>query len=190
MRGRPRGAGWSVSRAAPTRRRARSTAGTPPSTRSPGCAVGCSPAVRPPPHGAIRPRTNSCAPPPGSSPCTTPRNGSATPPAASRHTTQELAVGARGAWRNADPCMGRRHRHSLRVRDLREVRGADAVAEACAGHLREATRDGRIRASSSTAPPTSTVRRLSPGPAARQRPSPLRPGQIPHVWSRPLVIDC
>lgn len=63
-----------------------------------------------------------------------------------RHTTGELVFGARVAWRNANRCIGRLYWNSLTVRDRRDVRDAREVAEECAEHLREATRDGRIRA--------------------------------------------
>ncbi|MEU9206484.1 nitric oxide synthase oxygenase [Streptomyces sp. NPDC048415] len=63
-----------------------------------------------------------------------------------RHTREELVFGARVAWRNANRCIGRLYWHSLRVRDRRDVRDAEDVAEASADHLREATREGRIRA--------------------------------------------
>jgi nitric-oxide synthase len=86
-----------------------------------------------------------------------------------RHTTQELVFGARVAWRNANRCIGRLYWRSLRVRDLRDVRGADAVAEASADHLREATRDGRIRALISVFAPD----------------EPSRPG--PRIWNEQLV---
>ncbi|MEU6254557.1 nitric oxide synthase oxygenase [Streptomyces sp. NPDC047043] len=86
-----------------------------------------------------------------------------------RHTTEELVFGARVAWRNANRCIGRLYWRSLRVRDLRDVRAADAVAEASADHLREATRDGRIRALISVFAPD----------------EPGRPG--PRIWNEQLV---
>lgn len=61
------------------------------------------------------------------------------------HTTDELAFGARVAWRNAARCIGRLYWNSLRIRDRREVHAPADVAEECVGHLREATRGGRIR---------------------------------------------
>lgn len=62
-----------------------------------------------------------------------------------RHTPDELAFGARVAWRNAARCIGRLYWNSLRVRDRREVRTPAGVAAECVEHLREATRGGRIR---------------------------------------------
>jgi len=61
------------------------------------------------------------------------------------HTPDELAFGARVAWRNSSRCIGRLYWQSLHVRDRREVTAApDIVAESVA-HLREATNGGRIR---------------------------------------------
>ncbi|MFI5607910.1 nitric oxide synthase oxygenase [Amycolatopsis sp. NPDC051903] len=75
-----------------------------------------------------------------------------------RHTQAELAYGARVAWRNSARCIGRLYWRSLRVRDCRHVRDAAGIAGECVTHLREATRQGRIR-------PTLTV--FAPdGPAA------------------------
>jgi nitric-oxide synthase, bacterial len=62
-----------------------------------------------------------------------------------RHTKAELTFGARVAWRNAARCIGRLYWQSLRVRDRRQVSSPVEVAADCVEHLREATRDGRIR---------------------------------------------
>jgi nitric-oxide synthase, bacterial len=62
-----------------------------------------------------------------------------------RHTAEELAFGARVAWRNSSRCIGRMYWHSLRVRDRREVTKASDVAAESVAHLREATNGGRIR---------------------------------------------
>ncbi|MFF6787892.1 nitric oxide synthase oxygenase [Streptomyces filamentosus] len=61
------------------------------------------------------------------------------------HTPEELAFGARVAWRNAARCIGRLYWSSLVVRDLRGVSSADGIAAACAEHLRVAGNGGRIR---------------------------------------------
>ncbi|WP_084728812.1 nitric oxide synthase oxygenase [Streptacidiphilus neutrinimicus] len=61
------------------------------------------------------------------------------------HTPQELAFGARVAWRNASRCIGRLYWRSLVVRDLRHLRRPDDVAEQCFEHLRVAANGGRIR---------------------------------------------
>jgi nitric-oxide synthase, bacterial len=60
------------------------------------------------------------------------------------HTQEELAFGARAAWRNSTRCIGRPYWHSLQVRDRREVASAAGIAAECIAHLREATNDGRI----------------------------------------------
>ncbi|WP_376778560.1 nitric oxide synthase oxygenase [Kitasatospora kifunensis] len=62
-----------------------------------------------------------------------------------RHTAEELAFGAKVAWRNSARCIGRLYWRSLVVRDLREVSSADELAEECFEHLRLATNGGRIR---------------------------------------------
>ncbi|MFF5636077.1 nitric oxide synthase oxygenase [Streptomyces sp. NPDC012825] len=61
------------------------------------------------------------------------------------HTPDELAFGARVAWRNAARCIGRLYWRGLVVRDLRHVASAGGVAEACFEHLRLAGNGGRIR---------------------------------------------
>ncbi|GAA4044811.1 nitric oxide synthase oxygenase [Nonomuraea soli] len=61
------------------------------------------------------------------------------------HTPQELAFGARVAWRNSSRCIGRLYWRSLKVRDRRKVSTAEGVALECVQHLREATGDGRLR---------------------------------------------
>ena len=61
------------------------------------------------------------------------------------HTPDELAFGARVAWRNSSRCIGRLYWNSLRVRDRREVTAAPDVAGESVTHLREATNGGRIR---------------------------------------------
>src|SRR5690242_5919277 len=78
------------------------------------------------------------------------------------HTADELAYGARVAWRNSSRCIGRLYWRSLRIRDRRGVGQAERVAAECFDHLAEATCEGRIR-------PTITVfapdRPGRPGPA-------------------------
>lgn len=60
-------------------------------------------------------------------------------------TFDELAFGARVAWRNAARCIGRLYWNSLRVRDSRGIANPAAVAADCVEHLNAATRGGRIR---------------------------------------------
>jgi nitric-oxide synthase, bacterial len=85
------------------------------------------------------------------------------------HTADELAFGARAAWRNSSRCIGRLYWRSLRVRDRRHVTGAAQVAAEAFAHLREATNRGRVR-------PTITV--FAPG-------TPGRPG--PRIWNDQLI---
>jgi nitric-oxide synthase len=86
-----------------------------------------------------------------------------------RHTEGELAFGARVAWRNSARCIGRLYWQSLRVRDMRKVRDAGAIAAQCAEHLRSATNGGRIR-------PTVTV--FAPD-------TPRQPA--PRIWNEQLI---
>jgi nitric-oxide synthase len=85
------------------------------------------------------------------------------------HTTEELAFGARVAWRNSARCVGRLYWRSMRVRDLRAVRDPGEVAAHCFEHLRIAHNDGRIR-------PVITV--FAPD-------APGRPG--PRIWNDQLI---
>ncbi|MGK5545927.1 nitric oxide synthase oxygenase [Streptomyces sp. URMC 127] len=62
-----------------------------------------------------------------------------------RHTPEELAFGAKVAWRNSARCIGRLYWQSLRVRDRRHVTDPAAVAAECLAHLRAATNGGRVR---------------------------------------------
>jgi len=62
-----------------------------------------------------------------------------------RHTPEELAFGARVAWRNNARCIGRLYWRSLQVRDLRHVTSAAAVAQRCFEHLCAAYNGGKLR---------------------------------------------
>ena len=62
-----------------------------------------------------------------------------------RQTTEEIAYGAKLAWRNNTRCIGRLHWRSLEVRDLRHLVSADEVFEACVAHIRLATNGGKIK---------------------------------------------
>lgn len=62
-----------------------------------------------------------------------------------QQTTDEMAYGAKLAWRNNTRCIGRLHWRSLEVRDLRHLVSADEVFEACVEHIRLATNSGKIK---------------------------------------------
>jgi nitric-oxide synthase, bacterial len=62
-----------------------------------------------------------------------------------RHTSAELAWGARVAWRNNARCIGRLYWNSLHIRDARSVRDADGIAAHCGMHLQIAANAGKIR---------------------------------------------
>lgn len=61
------------------------------------------------------------------------------------HTPDELAFGAKVAWRNSSRCIGRLYWQSLLVRDRRHVSRLEEVAAECTEHIRTATHGGRIR---------------------------------------------
>ena len=85
------------------------------------------------------------------------------------HTAEELAFGARAAWRNNARCIGRLYWQSLQVRDLRIVSDARGVAEQCFEHLREAHNGGRIRPVISVFAPETPTRRA------------------PRIWNEQLI---
>jgi nitric-oxide synthase len=51
------------------------------------------------------------------------------------HTTEELAYGAKMAWRNASRCIGRLYWRSLVVLDRRRARTADEIFSLLVHHL-------------------------------------------------------
>src|SRR6266436_6092701 len=62
-----------------------------------------------------------------------------------QQTYDELAYGARVAWRNNTRCIGRLHWKSLAVRDMRHLETAEEIFAALVEHLRFATNEGKIR---------------------------------------------
>src|SRR5437660_4097336 len=60
-------------------------------------------------------------------------------------TSEELAYGAKVAWRNNTRCIGRLYWHSLNVRDMRHLTTAEEIFAALVEHLRLATNGGKIR---------------------------------------------
>lgn len=60
-------------------------------------------------------------------------------------STEELAHGARAAWRNSTRCVGRLPWRSLEVRDLRGVTDPDDVFAHLVSHLHGALNAGRVR---------------------------------------------
>jgi nitric-oxide synthase len=61
------------------------------------------------------------------------------------HTYEELAYGARVAWRNSSRCIGRLHWRMLEVRDMRHLSTAEGIFDALVGHITLATNNGKIR---------------------------------------------
>ncbi|MEC4020227.1 nitric oxide synthase oxygenase [Streptomyces sp. H27-D2] len=86
-----------------------------------------------------------------------------------RHTPEELAFGARVAWRNSNRCIGRLYWRSLQVRDRRHVADAAGIVRESAEHLRLAGNTGRIR-------PLITV--FAPDEPARSG---------PRIWNEQLI---
>lgn len=62
-----------------------------------------------------------------------------------QHTPEELAYGARLAWRNTGRCIGRLFWESLDVIDCRHIVDPDAMQAQILRHLDNAFNDGRIR---------------------------------------------
>jgi nitric-oxide synthase len=69
------------------------------------------------------------------------------------HTPEELAFGARLAWRNHGRCIGRLLWESLEVVDCRAYDAPEAIAERMSDHLDQAFGGGRIRPVISIFPP-------------------------------------
>ncbi|WP_051318030.1 nitric oxide synthase oxygenase [Cohnella thermotolerans] len=86
------------------------------------------------------------------------------------HTYEELAHGAKMAWRNANRCIGRLFWNRLHVFDARSCETAEDVYEALLGHIEYATNGGEIR-------PTITVFK----PAASDGSEPVR------IWNHQLI---
>ena len=85
------------------------------------------------------------------------------------HTSEELAFGARVAWRNNSRCIGRLYWRSLQVRDLRSVSDTAGVARRCVEHLEIASNRGKIRPLISVFAPD----------------TPARPA--PRIWNEQLI---
>ena len=61
------------------------------------------------------------------------------------HTYDELAYGAKLAWRNSNRCIGRLYWKTLKVIDQRHLSTEDEIFDALVNHLRFATNGGKIR---------------------------------------------
>jgi nitric-oxide synthase, bacterial len=70
-----------------------------------------------------------------------------------QQTYEELAYGAKVAWRNNTRCIGRLHWKSLTVRDWRHLQTPEEIFAALVEHLRFATNGGRIRSTMSVFAP-------------------------------------
>jgi nitric-oxide synthase len=61
------------------------------------------------------------------------------------HTYDELANGARLAWRNSTRCLGRHLWHELDVRDRRDLESEEEMVQAILDHISAATNGGELR---------------------------------------------
>ncbi|PTM58804.1 nitric oxide synthase oxygenase [Desmospora activa] len=61
------------------------------------------------------------------------------------HTSEELAHGAKMAWRNSNRCIGRLFWNSLQVFDARHLRKEEDIFHALCRHIDYATNNGKIR---------------------------------------------
>jgi nitric-oxide synthase, bacterial len=61
------------------------------------------------------------------------------------HTYEELAYGAKTAWRNSNKCVGRLFWESLHVFDARQTKTFEEMADAARRHLQFAWNNGKIR---------------------------------------------
>ncbi|MER6758315.1 nitric oxide synthase oxygenase [Micromonospora echinofusca] len=90
-----------------------------------------------------------------------------------RHTGDELAYGAKVAWRQSARCVGRARWAGLKVRDRREVTTVAGMARELARHLAVADNGGRIRSVMTVFAPD----RPGVGPRAR-------------IWNDQLIRYC
>ncbi|XP_066924992.1 nitric oxide synthase, inducible-like [Clytia hemisphaerica] len=60
-------------------------------------------------------------------------------------TEQELAFGAKLAWRNAPRCIARKQWNSLKLFDFRHCQSAEEIFQRCLQHIQYATNGGLIR---------------------------------------------
>ncbi|GAA4711592.1 nitric oxide synthase oxygenase [Brevibacillus fulvus] len=84
------------------------------------------------------------------------------------HTYEELAHGARMAWRNSNRCIGRLFWQTLEVFDARQLDSEDELAAAVWKHIEFATNEGKIR-------PAITIAR------------PERAGRQIRIWNHQLI---
>lgn len=76
-------------------------------------------------------------------------------------TTDELAYGAKLAWRNSTRCIGRYFWKSLQIKDVRHINSIEEAFETLCNHLRFATNKGKIRSLATIFSPESGLRVLN-----------------------------
>ncbi|WP_238845679.1 nitric oxide synthase oxygenase [Nocardia terpenica] len=69
------------------------------------------------------------------------------------HTSEELVIGARLAWRNSPRCLGRAHWRALHIADARLADTPGGLAQACWAYLQAATNGGAVRVIALIGPP-------------------------------------
>jgi nitric-oxide synthase, bacterial len=74
------------------------------------------------------------------------------------HTYDELAYGAKLAWRNSNRCLGRNFWQSLQVRDLRHLQTEEEIFQTLVEHIQVATNNGNLRSTISILSPYLKIR--------------------------------
>ncbi|WP_166481945.1 nitric oxide synthase oxygenase [Scytonema sp. UIC 10036] len=74
------------------------------------------------------------------------------------HTYDELAYGAKLAWRNSNRCLGRNFWQSLQVRDLRHLQTEEEIFQTLVEHIQFATNNGNLRSTISILSPCLKIR--------------------------------
>lgn len=95
------------------------------------------------------------------------------------HTYEELAHGAKMAWRNSNRCIGRFFWKSLQVFDARHVTNCDEMAEQLFRHIEYATNDGKIK-------PTITIFKQAPCSSSISRTKTSSEQPI-RLWNHQLI---
>jgi nitric-oxide synthase len=74
------------------------------------------------------------------------------------HTSDELAYGAKLAWRNSSRCIGRYFWHTLQLRDMRHLQTEEEIFQALVEHIKVATNDGNLRSTITVFNPNLQIR--------------------------------
>ena len=74
------------------------------------------------------------------------------------HTSDELAYGAKLAWRNSSRCIGRYFWLTLQLRDMRHLQTEEEIFQALVEHIKVATNDGNLRSTITVFNPNLEIR--------------------------------